>query len=252
MFFSSPSARLAAVKTSHQGEELRRSGETKAYALFREHPESVAEKEKDACMTESWSNDQLITQATAVLAVEINLAQLALERLPVNCHPSFSMYAYAQKNSRIQHQCNQRRNIMTYYRVAFRDRQTATWIWRTTVITSLQAVFQQLRRYSAMPQDRVRVFMASSPEEMHKQLAQENNGLGSHSVTAAHFLQERMLTLQQDTSHAGALRPSSNESGRESYTREESALRTLERKQQKPEHRIHQGDFWNLSALVAA
>ena len=141
---------------------------------------------------------------------------------------------------------------MIYYRVAFRDRQTATWIWKTTAITSLQAVFQQLRRYSAMPQDRVRVFMTSSPEEMHKQLAQENNRLGSHSVTVAQFLQERMLTLQQDTSRTGALRPSSNESGGESYMHEERALSTLERKQQKPEHSVHHGDFWNLSALVAA
>ena len=141
---------------------------------------------------------------------------------------------------------------MTFYRVAFRDRQTATWSWKTTAITSLQAVFQQLRRYSAMPQDRLRVFMASSPEEMHQQLAQENNGLGSHSVTVAQFLQEQMLTLQQDTSLAGAPRPSSNESGRESHIHEARELRTLERKQQEPEHGVHQGDFWNISALVAA
>ena len=141
---------------------------------------------------------------------------------------------------------------MTYYRLAFRDRHTATWIWTTTALTSLQAVFQQLRRYSAMSQDRLRVFMASSPEEMHQQLAQENNGLGSHSVTVAQFMQERLLTLQQDTSHPGALRPSSNESGRESYTHEERGLRTLERKQQEPEQRVLRGDFWNISALEAA
>lgn len=141
---------------------------------------------------------------------------------------------------------------MTYYRVAFQDRQTATWIWRTTAITSLQAVIQQLRRYSAMPKDRVRVFMASSPEEMRKQLVQENNGLGSHSVTVAQFLQERMLTIQQDTSQVNAIRPSSNESGRESYMHEERALSTLEKKQQKPELSVHQGDFWNISALAAA
>ena len=141
---------------------------------------------------------------------------------------------------------------MTYYRLAFHDRQTGSWNWRTTALTSLQAVFQQLRRYSAMSQDRVRVFMASSPEEMHQQLAQENNGLGSHSVAVAQFLQERMLTLQQDTSHAGAPRPSSNVSGRESYTHEETALSTLERKQKEPKHGVYQGDFWNISALAAA
>ena len=141
---------------------------------------------------------------------------------------------------------------MTYYRLSFHDRQTGSLIWTTTALTSLQAVFRQLRRYSAMSQDRLRVFTASSPEEMHQQLAQENNGLGSHSVTLAQFLQERMLTLQQDTSHPGAPRPSSNESGRESYTHEERGLRTLERKQQEPEQSVHQGDFWNISALVAA
>ena len=141
---------------------------------------------------------------------------------------------------------------MTYYRLALHDRQTGSWNWRTTALTSLQAVFHQLRRYSAMSQDRLRVFTASSPEEMHQQLVQENNGLGSHSVTAAHFLQERLLTVQQNTSHPGALRSSSNVSGRESHTHEERGLRTLERKQQAPEQRVHRGDFWNISALVAA
>jgi hypothetical protein len=141
---------------------------------------------------------------------------------------------------------------MTYYRLAFNNRHTGSWNWRTTALTSLQAVFQQLRRYSAMPQDRLRVFMASSPEEMRQLLAQENNGLGSHSVTVAQFLQERLLTLQQDTSYPGTLRPSSNVSGRESYTHEERGLRTLERKQQEPQQSVHRGDFWNISALVAA
>jgi hypothetical protein len=141
---------------------------------------------------------------------------------------------------------------MTYYRFAIRDRHTATWNWTTTALTSLQAVFHQLGRYSAMPQDRLRVFTASSPEEMHQQLAQENNGLGSHSITAAHFLQERLLTLQQDTSHPGALSSSSNVSGRESYTHEERGVRRLGRKQQAPEQSVHRGDFWNISALVAA
>jgi hypothetical protein len=141
---------------------------------------------------------------------------------------------------------------MTYYRLAFHDRQTGSLIWTTTALTSLQAVFHQLRRYSAMSQDRLRVFTASSPEEMHQQLAQENNELGSHSVSAAHFLQERLLTLQQDTSHPGSLKPTSNVSDKESSTHEERGVRTLERKQQEPEQSVHRGDFWNISALVAA
>ena len=141
---------------------------------------------------------------------------------------------------------------MTYYRLAIRDRHTTTWSWTTTALTSLQAVFHQLRRYSAMSQDRLRVFMASSTKEMQQQLAQENNGLESHSVTAAHFLQERLLILQVNTSHPDALRSPSNVSGSESYTHEERGLRTLERKQQEPEQSVLRGDFWNISALVAA
>jgi hypothetical protein len=34
---------------------------------------------------------------------------------------------------------------MIYYRLAFQDRQTAKWTWKSTVLTSLQAVFQLLR-----------------------------------------------------------------------------------------------------------
>ena len=96
------------------------------------------------------------------------------------------------------------------------------------------------------------MFMASSPEEMRQQLAKENNGLESHSVTTAHFLQERLLTVQQETAHPGAPRPSSNVSGRERSTHVERGWRTLERKQQEPEQSVLRGDFWNLSALVAA
>ena len=140
---------------------------------------------------------------------------------------------------------------MTYYRLAIQDRRTATWSWRTTALTSLQAVFHLLRRYRALPQDRVRVFMASSPEEMPQQLAQENTGLGSHSVPVAHFLHEHLLTLQPAPSHAGAPRPSSNESARQRYPHDKRGLRTLERTHE-PEQLVHPGDFWNISDLAAA
>src|SRR5262249_32028294 len=87
-----------------------------------------------------------------------------------------------------------RSDKMTYYRLALHDRQTGKWSWKTTALTSLEAVFELLRCYRALlPQDRLRMFTASAKEELHEQLSQENNGLASGSVTASQFLQERNL-----------------------------------------------------------
>jgi hypothetical protein len=82
---------------------------------------------------------------------------------------------------------------MTYYRIARQDRQTATWVWRTTVLTSLQAVFQLLRSFRALPQDSIRVFIAASKEELNEMLRCENAHMLSGSVTATQFLRERLL-----------------------------------------------------------
>jgi len=87
---------------------------------------------------------------------------------------------------------------MTYYRLAVQDHQTARWSWKTTAVTSLKAVFQLLRSYSALlPQDSIRVFTSSSKEELHELLSRENNGLASGSVTAAQFLRERDLVVPE-------------------------------------------------------
>lgn len=141
---------------------------------------------------------------------------------------------------------------MMYYRVAIQTKNESNLKWKSTKLTSLGAVFQLLRRYSAMPQDRVRVFMAPSCEEMDKQLVQENNGLESHSVTAAQFLQERMIGSQQGSSNAVASRPYANESSRASYAPYKSALSSRESKQIEPEHGVRHADFWNVMALAAA
>lgn len=84
---------------------------------------------------------------------------------------------------------------MIYYRIALRSRHNNVWTWKTTVLTSLEAVFQLLRSYSALPQDRIRVFAASSKEELNEMLRYENTNLVSASATAAQFLQERMLQV---------------------------------------------------------
>jgi hypothetical protein len=81
-----------------------------------------------------------------------------------------------------------------YYRVAIQVDQVPHWQWKSTPLSSLDALFQWLRLYRALPQDHLRVFSCSSREEMNEQLVRANQGLESASVTAAQFLQERMIS----------------------------------------------------------
>jgi hypothetical protein len=90
------------------------------------------------------------------------------------------------------------RNMMIYYRLAEQDRQTAQWSWKTATLTSLHAVFELLRSYSfLLHQDRIRVFTASSKEELHELLSRENNGLASGSITAAQFLHDGNMDVPE-------------------------------------------------------
>jgi hypothetical protein len=91
-----------------------------------------------------------------------------------------------------------------YYRVAIQVDPSAHWQWKSTVLSSLHTVFQFLRLYRAFPHDRLRVFSSCSREELHEQLVRENTGRGSPSVTAAHFLQERLICSPEGAGGASA------------------------------------------------
>ena len=85
-----------------------------------------------------------------------------------------------------------------YYRVAIRREEDQlhrpqSWQWQSTVLSSLQSLLQFLRLYGALPQDQLRIFSSSSRESLEEQITQENDEFISHSVTAAQFLQERMI-----------------------------------------------------------
>ncbi len=80
-----------------------------------------------------------------------------------------------------------------YYRVAIQVDAASTWRWKSTALSSLDAVFQWLRLYRAVSQDHLRVFSSSSREEMNEQLVRVNQGLLSTSVTAAQFMHDRMI-----------------------------------------------------------
>ncbi len=132
-----------------------------------------------------------------------------------------------------------------YYRVAIQAAPSLTWQWKSTVLSSLDALFQWLRLYRALPQDRLRVFSSTSREEMNEQLVRENQGLRSTSVTATQFLQERMIGSREGAcgasepgmwgnqgtvSLAVATEPAPNESNRGTHALDEGGMSALDRR----------------------
>lgn len=86
---------------------------------------------------------------------------------------------------------------MMYYRVALQAEQTSTWRWKSTVLTSIEAVLGFLRIYRCVPKDQVRVFLCSSAENMDEMLRRENQGLLSTSITADQLWAERYMSLME-------------------------------------------------------
>ena len=137
-----------------------------------------------------------------------------------------------------------------YYRVAIRREEDQlerppSWQWQSTVLSSLQTLFQFLRLYRALPQNQLRVFSSSSREDLEEQLRQECTGLGSHSVMAAQFLQERMICSpevtratserevrerQERASIAVSTSTRSNESSIAAHSLDERSMSSLERR----------------------
>lgn len=111
---------------------------------------------------------------------------------------------------------------MKYYRLAIQNQHTALWTWKSTVVTSLQAVFQLLRIYQALPQDRLRVFASASKEELAQtRLESEQHSLTVCSVTAVEFARTRKLQTGE------AVRSSSDRETGETATQPLSTVATL-------------------------
>jgi hypothetical protein len=83
-----------------------------------------------------------------------------------------------------------------YYRVAIQVEAQPTWKWKSTPLSSLNILIQWLQYYRVLPHDRLRIFSSRSQEELNEQLVRENQGLGSPSVPATQFLQERRIAPQ--------------------------------------------------------
>jgi hypothetical protein len=84
-----------------------------------------------------------------------------------------------------------------YYRVAIQVDAQPAWQWKSTPLSSLNILIQWLQYYRVLPHDRLRIFSSRSKEELNEQFMRENQGLGSPSVPATQFLQERRLAPQR-------------------------------------------------------
>jgi hypothetical protein len=83
-----------------------------------------------------------------------------------------------------------------YYRVAIQVDTQPTWKWKSTPLSSLNILIHWLQYYRVLPYDRLRIFSSRLQEELNEQLVRENQGLGSPSVPATQFLQERRIAPQ--------------------------------------------------------
>jgi hypothetical protein len=93
---------------------------------------------------------------------------------------------------------------MPYYRVAMRIHAAQDWQWKSTVLGTLETLLGWLRLYRMVPVDQLRVFSATSKEELNEQLQELNLGLASASVPVANFLHERNMSREGLTGIAPA------------------------------------------------
>lgn len=97
---------------------------------------------------------------------------------------------------------------MTYYRIAVYTKQSPTWRWMTTKLTSLQAVLTYLQIYRCPAHAQLRVFFAASVEVLEEMLAVENRGDATFSVTPEQLLSgPQIQALAEECAASEALAP---------------------------------------------
>ena len=82
---------------------------------------------------------------------------------------------------------------MIYYRVALQVNDSSSWKWQSTILATLETLFRFLRRYGVLglPNERIRVFFASSPQVLDEMLTRENEGAVSNSMTVEQLAAQR-------------------------------------------------------------
>lgn len=86
---------------------------------------------------------------------------------------------------------------MMYYRVAQQMDHASMLRWKSTPLSSLEALFAWLRLYRAFPVERLRVFSSDSREDLGEQLLRESQGLAATSWAAGDFLRARRIALPE-------------------------------------------------------
>ena len=98
-----------------------------------------------------------------------------------------------------------------FYRIAIQTNTVPPyWLWKSTPLSSLDAVLLFLRLHRALPQDRLRVFSSTSREDLDEQFRREQGAMGMQSVTAAQFLRERLLSSADATVETLEQKPQQN------------------------------------------
>ncbi len=77
-----------------------------------------------------------------------------------------------------------------FYRITMQADASLSWQWKSTPLSSLDAVLGFLRLHCALPQDRLCVVSSASREGLDEQFKREQSAMGFHSVTATQFLRE--------------------------------------------------------------
>jgi len=89
-------------------------------------------------------------------------------------------------------QCQDVENVEVAENTENKDGQEI-WKWRSTMLTSPHALFTLLRAYSYIPKDQIRVFFASSEDEMDEMLDRQCDCQVTSSITADQFLAGQRL-----------------------------------------------------------
>src|SRR6266536_2275192 len=82
---------------------------------------------------------------------------------------------------------------MIYYRVALQLKDSSVWKWQSTILVTLETLVRFLSRYRALglPNERIRVFFASSTQALDWMLTRENAGAVSNSMTVDQLAAQR-------------------------------------------------------------
>jgi hypothetical protein len=134
---------------------------------------------------------------------------------------------------------------MMYYRIAWKNNQSAVWQWKSTKLSSLNIVFRWFMTYHTIPQNQLRVFSSPSGEDWGELLRCQNTGEATSSVAATHFLHERGI---HGGERAGQVPEQGEQRTRETQEREVIAVARTSSLHQSSRQTQPLGD-WSTSLL---